>query len=648
LVGHTLSVGARALFAVLVLCFVAGCGEDARHVGDLRVTGEIRPKYEHRPAPPRGPPRGISGVAFADELLGVGIAVGDVVDVGAGVGQLQVTTDGGETWRPVFRRPRLTFDDVAFVGRRHIVALGATPTPKEPLSLTTLVFRSDDGGRTWRRVSPRLLGEADALSLRFVTPRLGFAFSPPGSVYERHWLFRTTDGGRTWQTVRKPEDAGSAVSSIDFVDSSTGYATSPRRCGAGLFRTDDGGETWRGVPGSCIHGMHAYSVDFVDSRRGFLAGGTHEQRMVLATSDGGRTWTTRSGEHALLDDWLRVEFDPSGRVGWGLRGECDPFHPPCGPVPRLWRTSDGGATWQRQKPQVVQDFDMVDATHVWTFGSGTITGVLWRTTDGGHSWERLAESRGVGPDSVSFAGPRVVVETLAGYFGSNNSGHSWRWLDVTFPRGSTVGLGRVAPNLAYIQSHDGRWVWLSAGVGRRWRQVRLPVDYPSSIAFADLRTGIVGSGGVAYTTADGGQSWTRRRLPFAAGDDLFLDAAPGLITETGGFNSRRFALSRDGGVTWRIVELPRGYRNVGAWPGRGHTIRLFTERVGRGSEQYLSFDGGNTWKQVRGTLPDQIAQEGNEAWGVGVEQPSGRHLLWHSTDGGRRWTEFWPRPPATG
>jgi hypothetical protein len=99
-------------------------------------------------------------------------------------------------------------------------------------------------------------------------------------------------------------------------------------------------------------------------------------------------------------------------------------------------------------------------------------------------------------------------------------------------------------------------------------------------------------------------------------------------------------------VTWRIVQLPHGYRNVGAKPGREQTIRLFTERIGRGSEQYLSFDGGKSWKWVRGALPEQIAQEGNEAWGV--EEREGRHLLWHSTDGGRHWTEVWPRPPATG
>jgi photosystem II stability/assembly factor-like uncharacterized protein len=486
-----------------------------------------------------------------------------------------------------------------------------------------------------------------SLSPRFVSPTLGFALAPPGDVYNRHWLLRTTDGGRSWQSVRKPADAGYAVSSVDFVDNRTGYATSPRRCGAGLYRTDDGGATWHTVSGSCIHGVQAYSVDFVDPRHGFLAGGSLKRRVVYTTSDGGSAWTTRSNVSSQLESWIRVEFDSSGRVGWGLRGECDPFHPPCAPVNGLWRTVDGGSTWLRQRPRLVNEFDAIDSTHVWAVGSGTTaSGVLWKTTNGGRSWKRIAGSRGVAPEAVSFAGRRVVAETLAGYLWSADSGRTWRWRDVRFPRGSSSGLASVAPDLAYIPSVDGRSTWLSADLGRTWRRLGLPVAYPSAIAFADPRTGIVGSGGVAYTTADDGRSWTRRKLPFAAGEDLFLDAAPGLITETDGFNARRFALSTDWGLTWRIPQLPRGYRNVGAQPGRGHTIRLFTERIGRGTEEYLSFNSGKTWQRVRGALPSAVAQEGKEAWGV--EEGDGRHLLWHSTDGGRHWTEVWPRLPATG
>jgi photosystem II stability/assembly factor-like uncharacterized protein len=613
------------------------------------VTGEIRPEYEHRPAPPGGPARGISGVAFADRSLGVGIADGQAAAVG--VGQLQVTTDGGRTWRTAIRADHLSFEGHSFIGRRHIVVLGGAPPPKQPWNLDPLVVRSDDRGKTWRRFAPRLPRRTGwPLSPRFVTPTLGFALAPPGDVYNRHWLLRTTDGGRSWQSVRKPADAGYAVSSVDFVDHRTGYATSPRRCGAGLYRTDDGGATWRAVPGSCIHGVQAYSVDFVDPRHGFLAGGSLKRRVVLATSDGGRTWATRSTVPSQLESWIRVEFDSGSRVGWGLRSECDPFHPPCAPVSGFWRTVDGGSTWERQRPPLVDDFDAIDSTHVWAVGSGTTaSGVLWKTTNGGRAWTRIAGSRGVAPESVSFAGPSVVVETLAGYLGSDDSGRTWRWLDLHFPHGSAPELASVRPDLSFVPSSDGRWVWLSANLGRTWRRVRLPAGGAGAetVRFADARGGVAAvSGKEGYTTSDGGRTWVRRQFPFSTLGEVQLAAAPGLITEADGYDSRRVALSCDGGKSWRFVELPRGYLNVGAWPGRQGALVLGADRMNHGTETYLSFDSGKTWQRVRGTLPSAVAQEGKEAWGV--EEGEGRHLLWHSTDGGRHWTEVWPRPPATG
>jgi photosystem II stability/assembly factor-like uncharacterized protein len=484
------------------------------------------------------------------------------------------------------------------------------------------------------------------LSIRFATPVLGFAFATPGETNTGMWLLRTTDGGRTWNRVPKPPDAGNAVSSVDFVDQRTGFATSPRRCGAGLYRTDDGGESWRGVVGSCIPGLRAFSVDFRGARHGFLAGGSLRRRVLLETSDGGRTWRRRSSERSLdAEPWTRVEFDRSNRVGWAFRGVCDPFHPPCAPTGSLWRTTDGGTTWQRQRLPSIGDFSALDATRVWATGSAiSASGLLWKTTNGGSSWARLVGSRGIAPDSVSFSGSSVVLSTSGGYLGSHDSGRSWQWLDLRFPRGSTPDLASIAPDLSWVPSHDGKSVWLSTNLGRSWRRVRLPVGSPSSVAFADRLHGVVAANGtVGYTTSDGGRTWTRRKFPFDAASEVQLAAAPGLIIENGGFDSRAFASSTDGGASWRLVGLPRGYQGVGAQPGRGRAVTVSADRRNHGYEEYVSFDGGKRWQRVRGHLPG-LAQDGNESWGVdGVDQ----RRIWHSTDGGRHWEQVWPRPPAT-
>lgn len=136
-------------------------------------------------------------------------------------------------------------------------------------------------------------------------------------------------------------------------------------------------------------------------------------------------------------------------------------------------------------------------------------------------------------------------------------------------------------------------------------------------------------------------------MPFSADvGDVELTAAPGLITEFigGGNNLRRVALSKDGGKTWRFLELPRGYVDVTATAGPDGTLFLSAERVNDGDEAYLSFDSGKTWKRLRGSV-EAIPQRSGDAWGI-HDDPD-RRFLWHSTDGGLHWKAVWPRPPAT-
>jgi len=363
-------VGFRAFTAALVLGLVVSGHSSEKHAA---IAG-IAPRT--------------SGIAFADLRKGVAMVDGDI---DPGIGQLQVTTDGGRTWRTIVREAHLSLVSIAFVGRRHIVVLGGAPPPKEPWNLDPLIFRSDDAGRTWKRFTPKMPNWNWPLTLQFVTPSLGFAVAPAGDFSARIWLIRTTDGGRTWRPVPRPADAGNAASSVDFVNARTGFATSSRRCGAGLYRTRDGGATWRAVPGSCIHGVHAYSADFSDSAHGVLAGSSSSKSLVFATIDGGRTWAPRSRTPLRVNagSWIHVEFFRSGRVGWGVRGDCSPYHPPCDPQ-SLWRTTDGGATWRNQGLRYLADFDALDGRRAWTVAP---TGSVWKTANGGRSWSRLPTRR---------------------------------------------------------------------------------------------------------------------------------------------------------------------------------------------------------------------------------------------------------------
>jgi hypothetical protein len=95
-----------------------------------------------------------------------------------------------------------------------------------------------------------------------------------------------------------------------------------------------------------------------------------------------------------------------------------------------------------------------------------------------------------------------------------------------------------------------------------------------------------------------------------------------------------------------LHRVPPRYEDAYAEPGRGGALRLSADRVNHGYEHYVGFDRGRTWKRVRGLLAEvaPIAPEGEETWAV---EKRADGVLWHSTDGGRQWTEVRPRPPTT-
>jgi photosystem II stability/assembly factor-like uncharacterized protein len=110
------------------------------------------------------------------------------------------------------------------------------------------LFRSDDGGATWRLVSQTTLGNPPAIAgvgnlpngnavsaLLFLDATHGWiGLTSPGAN-----LFRSPDGGVTWIEV----DAippGAAVQSIAFADLIHGTVTTS----AGTWTTADGGATW--------------------------------------------------------------------------------------------------------------------------------------------------------------------------------------------------------------------------------------------------------------------------------------------------------------------------------------------------------------------------------------------------------------------
>jgi photosystem II stability/assembly factor-like uncharacterized protein len=233
-----------------------------------------------------------------------------------------------------------------------------------------LVFRTEDGGRSWVR---QAVGTNDQIN------DLYFRDKEDGYLIAGSRILITADSGRTWREARafSPADFAGGMPelySVRFASKKKGWivgSVSRREVVTDslLYYTDDAGATWRAqlVPSrdELIH------LDFADERRGWIVG---DKGTILATTDGGVTWTRqRVTTKATL---YHVDFANEER-GWavGSRGT-------------ILRTTNGGETWTAVS---VPGFERTTFLSVnfagddqgWIVGRG---GVILRSDDGGRTW----------------------------------------------------------------------------------------------------------------------------------------------------------------------------------------------------------------------------------------------------------------------
>lgn len=144
--------------------------------------------------------------------------------------------------------------------------------------------------------------------------------------------------------------------------------------------TVDGGRTWTFksnlIPGTRNpHVVHLQAVWFLDAQRGFIAA---DSGKILRTVDGGEHWhAVHRGRRFLFDMYFVDEW-----YGWAVGDN------------NLYRTTDGGATWQRpiphdaDQPFSARSIRFLDRNVGWAVGTA---GAIYHTIDGGESWAQQAK-----------------------------------------------------------------------------------------------------------------------------------------------------------------------------------------------------------------------------------------------------------------
>ena len=306
---------------------------------------------------------------------------------GAVNGGVWKTYDGGRVWEPIFDSQAMasigaiavapSAPDTVYVG-------SGESTLRDSVGFGDGVYKSIDAGKTWSHLGLTDSQHIGKIAIDPRNPDIVFV-AAIGHLYaanSERGVYRSTDGGRSWKKVLGDDNVGAVDVVIHPTDSRIVFAGlwNTRRPpwftyaptngpGGGIFKSTDGGTTWKqltsGLPPTGI-GRTGIAIAASNPNRVYAvvdcllpeappttepplgtpppvpapAGAPTQpppgQGGVFRSDDGGETWTRTNGDNAL---WGR---------GWYFEKiAVDPKDPDIVYVPNVAvnRSKDGGKTW---------------------------------------------------------------------------------------------------------------------------------------------------------------------------------------------------------------------------------------------------------------------------------------------------------------
>src|SRR5262249_181405 len=217
----------------------------------------------------------------------------------------------------------------------NVIYVGSGEGLQRPdLSTGDGIYKSTDGGKTWRNVGLRDAQQIGSVIVDPKDPNRVFvaALGHPYGPNEKRGVFRTIDGGATWERVLyKDENTGAIQVAFDPTNPRIVYADlwagrqGPWENGAwqgpesGLFKSTDGGDTWKkltvGLP-AFAQGLGRIGFDISRSNPNILyatVDANPQQGGVYRSDDAGESWRKISGDTRLWgrgSDFAEIRAHP--------------------------------------------------------------------------------------------------------------------------------------------------------------------------------------------------------------------------------------------------------------------------------------------------------------------------------------------------
>lgn len=289
------------------------------------------------------------------------------------------------------------------------------------------------------------------------------------------------------------------------------------------------------------------------------------------------------------------------------------LQPEPGNQSRIFHTSDGGQTWQSavigaQHMNTAPIF--VDGQHGWYLATSDFPGfdpssafmgkqiALYRTTDGGQTWQHISSGDAFGTAPLTFDTKMTFIDAETGWMAGNtytgsestawlyithDAGTTWHQIATAFPKNSLI-MG--IPDL--FTKQDGLLPVLTSGPAPKFTAETM-----------------------LYTTHDGGKTWENTAaVPF----DLILNAGDFIDLNHGWAvaDKKTFYVTNDGWRHWSRGQIDTTFKNMRGFnfisPLVGWALGNTTDRrapvPGSGPEKgdiitlLKTTDGGHTWRAI--------------------------------------------------
>ncbi len=276
--------------------------------------------------------------------------------VGGGVWK---SVDGGNNWFPIsdstFKATSIGAIAVAPSNPNVIYTGTGESDIRGNISYGDGMYKSTDAGSTWKRIGLMKASTIASIQVHPTNPDLVYV-AAMGNIFgtnPERGVFKSKDGGQTWKQVLARNDSTGAVDlKIDPNNPEVLYATlwqayrnhfsmSSGGPGSGIYKSTDGGETWKdisknaGLPKGLL-GKIGITVSPVNSNRLYAMIENKENGGLYGSEDGGTSWQLINGGAFLKQRpwyYMNLAADPKNENGLIVLNV------------DAWKSFDGGKTF---------------------------------------------------------------------------------------------------------------------------------------------------------------------------------------------------------------------------------------------------------------------------------------------------------------